>query len=217
MPTLSVLLPPPVGELVLETDVLEAGPGGALWDGAVALAQHLAASYGEGAQLSGTHVVELGAGCGLPGLAAARLGAASVALTDRPRCLPLLRRNAAANGLQARVGVVELEWGSRGAARLLGDAGDDRGRTLVLCAECVAHQEGFEPLLLTLRALLRGGGDAALLCGKRRSSEEESFWGEARRLFRVELLAEGTSPLDRDGDGLPIALHRLTRAAVDTA
>jgi hypothetical protein len=33
----------------------------------------------------------------------------------------------------------------------------------------------------------------------------------------VRLAHEAMLRWDRDGDGLPIALHRLTRAAVDTA
>jgi nicotinamide N-methyltransferase len=176
----------------------------------VALAQHLATC---GAELRDAHVLELGAGTGLPGLVAAQLGAARVTLTDRPRCLPLLRRNVAANaqhGGSACV-VTELEWGcAAAAAALMGEGDADVTKTLVLAAECVAHEESFEPLLQTLRALVCRPGDAALLCGKRRAEAEELFWSAAAKLFRLRVLAHGTSPLDRDGDGLPLTICELT-------
>lgn len=49
-------------------------------------------------QLVGQRVLDLSAGCGLVALAAARLGAARVVATDLGPNLPLLRKNAEANG-----------------------------------------------------------------------------------------------------------------------
>ncbi|EOD37080.1 hypothetical protein EMIHUDRAFT_122462, partial [Emiliania huxleyi CCMP1516] len=59
----------------------------------------------------GKRVLELGAGCGACGILAARCGASSVQLTDLAPLLPLLRRNAAANGVADCCSAVELEWG----------------------------------------------------------------------------------------------------------
>lgn len=69
-----------------------AGPGGRVWDAAVALAHYLAANVDAG-DIRGCSVIEVGAGAGAPGMVAALMGAI-VTLTDRPRVLPLMWRNA---------------------------------------------------------------------------------------------------------------------------
>ena len=60
-------------------------------------------------------VLEVGSGCGACGIMAARLGAAHVILTDLAPLLPLLSRNAQANGVADRVSVRALDWGERRA------------------------------------------------------------------------------------------------------
>ena len=204
-PPLSLLFAPPVGAIAVHEDVSGAGPGGALWDGSVALAQHVAATYADGG-LAGQRVVELGAGTGVPGLVAAKLGA-SVVLTDRARALPLLRRNAELNSLS--VSVQELEWSRRGCAALLA-AGPLH---LVLAAECIAHEESFDVFRDTLLALSEGGA-TILLANKCRDMREHGWWKETALQFEVSVLACGTSDLDRDGDGLPITIYELRRRAV---
>lgn len=58
-------------------------------------------------------VVELGCGCGVAGLAAAKAGAREVWLTDKdPTVLELARTSAAANGMGDNVKIVELDWGN---------------------------------------------------------------------------------------------------------
>jgi len=57
-------------------------------------------------------VLELGAGVGVPGLLAARLGARRVVLTDyQPHVLARLRQNVAANQLERACAVEHLSWG----------------------------------------------------------------------------------------------------------
>eukprot|EP00962_Isochrysis_galbana_P043323 scaffold16459_cov111-Isochrysis_galbana.AAC.4 len=58
----------------------------------------------------GKRVLELGAGCGACGIVAARCGARRVVLTDYEPLLPLLRRNAAANGVAGCCEAVGVEW-----------------------------------------------------------------------------------------------------------
>ena len=188
---------PEANTLTIFEDPVSSGPGGALWDAAVVLAHHL-----HSLQLRGARGWELGAGTGLPGLAAARLGA-HVTLTDRPRALPLLRRNAEHNGLQ--VTVLELEWGSTSPEW---SAAEAPPFNLVLGADVVCHDDSMAPLIATLRQLLRGGGEA-LISNKCRDEAEHKFWEACAAEFNVELLAEGLPAAPRDGDDLPVMLYRL--------
>lgn len=52
----------------------------------------------QAAAVAGKRCLDLSAGCGLPGLVLAKLGAGAVVATDLQPNLPLLRKNAAANG-----------------------------------------------------------------------------------------------------------------------
>ena len=124
--------------------------------------------------------MELGAGVGLAGLAAALVAApdAEVALTDLPENLGLLRQNVDANGLGGRVRVDALDWTAPLPAAFASAPWD-----LVLGAD-VVHWEGlFAPLTRTVAALIGGSGVALLRLGHRRGAAQ-SF---GRRL--------------RDGDG----------------
>ena len=81
----------------------ECGTGGQLWDASVVLALFLRAH-----DLILGDVVELGAGCGLPGIDVARRGVArSVTLTDV--MLALAEANAQQNGADVRV--ARYDWG----------------------------------------------------------------------------------------------------------
>lgn len=82
--------------------------GAWLWESALILAQFMSTHL----DFQNKSVLELGAGAGLPGLTAARLGATRVVLTDVKPLLPGLINNVEANGLGDRVEVRELVWGS---------------------------------------------------------------------------------------------------------
>lgn len=86
--------------------------GSTIWPAAVSLARHLTGLTQDWAR---TSVCELGAGCGLCGLATVALGAKRVVLTDLE--LRMCQRNADANFHGAdreRVRVQELHWGKGG-------------------------------------------------------------------------------------------------------
>ncbi|XP_027084456.1 uncharacterized protein [Coffea arabica] len=86
--------------------------GSWIWDSAVVLSNWISARAQLGYDLSSKTVLELGAGTGLPGLTAARLGASRVVLTDIKPLIPLLEKNVEVNGLGDRVLACQLAWGS---------------------------------------------------------------------------------------------------------
>jgi len=127
--------------------------GALLWDSSVVLARVISR------QLpllpAGARVVELGAGLGLCGLAAAAAGFA-VVLTDREEVLPLTRAcydaNAAAlavsSGSAPRIEIRPLFWGDAAAAAALRPPLD-----CVVMADCVYELESIPPLIACLRQL----------------------------------------------------------------
>lgn len=150
-----------------------------LWRGAVAMCDYLWAHRGR--LLRDRVLVELGAGCGLVSLLAAR-GGACVLLTDAP---PAVLDNAAHNMMEAdeatrgRVRVRRLDW-AEPITRLLpepprasafewseADAQLLWTSDLVLCADCVYDVAATEMLLRTVRDLLEALSAASAARGGR--------------------------------------------------
>jgi len=174
------------------------------WPSGRRLAALLAASP---ALVRGRSVLELGAGCGLAGLAAAALGA-RVILTDTPsagRVLAQLRRNAALNGGAAEVRALEWaepEGGGGGEEEWLapGERFD-----LILGADVMYHPEHPALLAGVLAArLARPSGEATLLCPLRGAELLPSLSREAaaRGLqAAAEALAEEAGDAARGYEG----------------
>ena len=129
------LKPPPPSD-ARHTEV-DSATGATVWDSAIALANLLASH--EPSLVHGRRVVELGAGCGLPGIAAARVGASRVVLTDRAELVPLLRRNAEANAASDSVDVRVLDWDDDGGLA------DDAPKADVVLASEVANDVHVVP------------------------------------------------------------------------
>eukprot|EP00439_Symbiodinium_sp_Y106_P082774 s138_g22.t1 len=125
-----------------------------VWAAGLALARHLWQWSWSGSP----SVVELGAGCGLPGMVLARRGA-RVTLTDVPWLLQLMEYNIEANFLEddpSRPSVASLRWGSREDLRELQKdlLGRDVGvPDLVVGADLVYREQDFDALLSTIASL----------------------------------------------------------------
>ncbi|KAH9300105.1 hypothetical protein KI387_011688, partial [Taxus chinensis] len=134
-------------------------------------------------------VLELGAGTGMVGIAAALLGA-HVAITDLPHVLPNLEFNASANeeSLQATkqggsMSVKALRWGEEEDVVKVGHNFD-----LILASDVVYHENLFDPLLLTLKWLLLGkeeksGNPILLMAHLRRWKKDARFFKKAKKMF----------------------------------
>ncbi|CAE7462518.1 Mettl21c [Symbiodinium pilosum] len=120
--------------------------GDIVWPTAVAFCRYLCDKK---LDLEGRRVLDLGAGTGLVGLVAHRLGAKSVTFTDVPRVLPLLNRNVTLHCIADATSKVArrkpageaivrpLFWGREEAEELV----QERGHfDLVMCCEVVYQQ-----------------------------------------------------------------------------
>nr|GMD94194.1 protein N-lysine methyltransferase METTL21A-like [Ipomoea batatas]GMD97301.1 protein N-lysine methyltransferase METTL21A-like [Ipomoea batatas] len=93
------------------------------WDSAFFLSNWIA-THRESFEFTGKTVLELGAGTGLPGMTAARLGAKRVVLTDIEPLVPALRKSVEANALGEKVWVSRLVWGADELPSRLGESGE---------------------------------------------------------------------------------------------
>lgn len=183
------------------------GPEGfasTVWDSSIVLARML---EHRGESLLGCRCIELGAGCGLVGLAAAALGA-NVVLTDLPVNLRLLRANARANAKASLGGVPRVQplaWGER----LL-----DEGFDMVVATDVFYAREAMPALLETLVALA-GPRTSVLLAAGRNRHAADDFFALARINFEIEQLdREALHPIYQCGDvdvwSLRVKLGRST-------
>jgi hypothetical protein len=108
--------------------------------------------------LDGLVVVELGAGCGTVGLAAAALGAAVVVLTDKPACVPILLENIAANeDFGCNVRCLPLDWESLGTdADAVVEACGGRAPDLIIASDCLYSADLLDHFAATVARLARG-------------------------------------------------------------
>jgi predicted nicotinamide N-methyase len=139
--TLTLLRPPSAEELIDEAAFAreEFLPYWAeLWPSGVALAEHVATL-----DLRGRRVLELGAGLGLPSLAAALRGGDVLATDWAEDAIALLAANAARNRIALRVEVVRWDEPERYGA----------GWDLVLAADVLYEQRNAEQLLELLPRL----------------------------------------------------------------
>lgn len=119
-----------------------------LWESAIALARRLACDD----RLGGRRLLEMGAGTGLAGIAAARRGA-DVRQTDHlDAAIALCRHNAALNGL-AEIDAVVADWN---------DWHDDGRYDIIIGADVLYDRAAHAPVAAILARNLADGGRALL-------------------------------------------------------
>ena len=163
-----------------------------LWESAIVLAQFLARqNYGTDASL-----LELGAGLGVPGLAAAAAGC-SVTLTDYEELiLDFERVSAAASGLE-NVEFSILDWKDPPAMKRY---------DIIAGAEILFREEYFEPLLNVMRKALKPDGVIYLAHDIKRQSLKP-FLEMAEKEYKVSVSKKNLKSLEEDKI---ILLNRLT-------
>lgn len=125
--------------------------GGSIWEGSEVLANLLSE---EPSRIQGKRVLELGSGCGLPGLVAGALGAKEVTLTDE--VLHMAEHNLKANFLSRpdmlqRFKLHELSWGNMEHMAALGPPYD-----VILCSD-IFHEDNLKSLADTIVGLSAPG------------------------------------------------------------
>uniref|UniRef100_A0A3P9HTH0 EEF1A lysine methyltransferase 3 n=1 Tax=Oryzias latipes TaxID=8090 RepID=A0A3P9HTH0_ORYLA len=148
------------------------GVAAAVWEAAVHLCRFL---EDQSVNLKGMRIIELGAGTGLVGILAARLGA-EVTLTDLPLALPQLQANVSANTLSSG-------WPSTEPAVLPLSWGEDHLNfpsdwDLVLGADIIYLPETYPLLLKTLAHLCKSGAVVYLSSKMRREHGTHIFFEE---------------------------------------
>ena len=174
-----------------------------LWGSAIGLAERLSEETG---LVAAKRVLELGAGVGLPGLAAAALGAAEVTQTDyQEDALDLARYNAAVNGIENII-VRQGDWHDFFTDSLPYD--------LVIASDILYEKTLHAPLATLLPKLIAPGG-AILIADPLRPQALEFLEKriEADKSWRVtcegrRILVPGSPPENKD-----IALIWLRQAS----
>ena len=180
-----------------------------VWDGGLALLAYLSfygknnnerqVKMGEDMELFPL-VIDVGSGTGVVGIGAALIGYQSI-LTDLPEALPLLEENCDTNGMKC-LHVMELSWGRdplpSELEKLIFSA-DDEGRQVIIAgADIIYRQNLFDPLLITLRQLLKLQTKKPVQCILGSQSLRQhlyEFWTKARdEGFSVSLVANSYVP-----------------------
>uniref|UniRef100_A0A3Q0TAT7 EEF1A lysine methyltransferase 3 n=1 Tax=Amphilophus citrinellus TaxID=61819 RepID=A0A3Q0TAT7_AMPCI len=159
------------------------GVAAPVWEAALHLCRYL---EDQSVELRGKRLIELGAGTGVVGIVAARLGA-EVTLTDLPLALPQLEANVSANKPSGGwpslpPTVLPLSWGED-------HMNFSSDWDLVLCADIIYLPETY-PLLVETLAHLCGKGAPAYLSSKMRKEHGTAAFYEEYlpSRFNVELV-----------------------------
>lgn len=165
-------------QLDLVIHQMEIGDEGCVvWDAALVLLKYLLTPNGL-KHVYRNHVIELGSGTGVVGLAASAAGAKTVTITDLPSLLPLIQHNIKENSTtidscreyldtvlknqttydehkNTVVDAMPLDWTNSSDAnsvcdKVISNCTSDNESCCILIADCVYYQEGMKALVSTI-------------------------------------------------------------------
>jgi protein N-lysine methyltransferase METTL21A len=177
--------------LKLHEDLAE-GCGGQLWPAGMTLARYMLTYHRD---LRNKHIIEIGAGSGLVGLAVGQ-GCGmntTLSLTDQLPMLALMEKNVALNGLQSVVQPQVYDWGSDEIPTFPTPTGK---ADIVLAADCVYFEPAFPLLLQTLKDVM-GTNTTCYFCFKKRRKADMRFIRDMVRTFDVHELTYEWKEADR--------------------
>jgi len=168
---------------VLVHEDLDAGLGGTLFDGSVALSGYLEGLLrDEPEYFTGKDVLELGAGCGFPGLFVGKVGG-KVVLTDLGPVVELLQENIELNKLEANTKAMSLNWLSDEDLRAITPHKFD----YILAADTIYAEDAVEPFLNVCWELSSPSTQILFAHPRARvPAASERFWRMVRDRFSVE-------------------------------
>jgi len=138
------------------SEVMQEEYGLYVWPCSIVLAEYI---WQNRQRFAGARVLEIGAGTALPGVVAAKIGAA-VVLTDRedqPQVLENMRRTCTLNGISCEI--QGLSWGQWNAASFT----LRHPLQIVLGADVLYANKDFDDLFATVKFLLQGMPDSVFI------------------------------------------------------
>jgi predicted nicotinamide N-methyase len=175
------------------------GTGVTVWDGALLLARYLEQRP---FLVQNKHVVELGAGCGLVGLSAGALGAASIMLTDLAYVLPILESNLENNrSVLQGAGCHDamcclLDWFHPEAFK---KAQQKKSIDVLVVADCVWMHDLVEPLFTTIQQIADANTLILISYQQRGRSTHEAFMYYLSKAFHVEEILGSDVGVEKPG------------------
>lgn len=148
-----------------------------VWDAALVLTKYLEKQSTKSPfWLKGLRIVELGAGLGCVGIAAACYGG-DVIMTDLPEVVPQLEKtidlNRAAWSEKGKISAVALAWGHNKPIEL---EFIHQQIDIILMSDCVYYEESVDPLIETLKSLTSKTTEIILCQEQRDTEKQKAVW-----------------------------------------
>lgn len=160
-----------------------------VWDASLTLAGYLMQlNATKPDNFKGKVVLELGSGIGLCGMVAATLGAETL-LTDMNGALKLLQHNLTENKKQFPAWTAEAReftWSKENAEQLSAEKKFD----YILLADCIYYKDSIEPLVESLKVLVKEGTTVVLTQELRESRKQIDLFKDFLKLIKEFLVIQ---------------------------